>query len=162
MKEPWLPLLNPAEAPVGLALYLEGGIGGDEAEIETKLILGQCHGAWKWAVNLIYEHEWENDFSERIGNVGGTAGLGRDLGEGWNLGVELWSESGIADYSEWENSALFVGPVVSYRRPDWWVALTAMPQVWGTNFASNPDGEPHLDLKSHERVNIRLLMGFDF
>lgn len=155
-------VLNPAKAPVGLALYLEGGIGGDEAEIETKVILGQRHGAWKWALNLIYEHEWEHDFSDRVGKVGGTVGIGRDLGRGWNLGVELWSDSQIADYESWENSALFVGPVVSYRQPDWWIALTVMPQVWGTNFGSDPDGEPNLDLKSHERVNVRLLFGIDF
>ena len=37
-----------------------------------------------------------------------------------------------------------------------------MPQIYGANFGSNPDGNLHLDLQGHERLNVRLLFGFGF
>jgi hypothetical protein len=47
--------------------------------------------------------------------------------------------------------------VVSFVQPTWWVALSVLPQVVG--FGSGTyDG---LELDEHERINIRLLAGFD-
>lgn len=34
-----------------------------------------------------------------------------------------------------------------------------MPQIYGTNFSGDPDGNRHFELEGHERVNIRLLIG---
>ena len=59
----------------------------------------------------------------------------------------------------WENTALYIGPVVSYRQEKWWAALTVMPQVFGANFHGNPGGNSWLELEAHERVNIRLVIG---
>src|ERR1041384_6508897 len=53
-------LLNPADHPIGLTLYLEPRFSGDEAEIEQKIVLGQRHGNWKWALNLTHAIDWEN------------------------------------------------------------------------------------------------------
>jgi hypothetical protein len=55
-------VLNPADHAVGLALYLEPRVAGDEAELEEKVILGQRHGNWKWAFDLTHATEWANDF----------------------------------------------------------------------------------------------------
>ena len=41
-------LLNPAEHPIGLTLYLEPRYAGDEAEVEEKIILGQRVGEVVW------------------------------------------------------------------------------------------------------------------
>jgi hypothetical protein len=40
--------------------------------------------------------------------------------------------------------------------------LSVLPQVYGGNFLGNRDQTPHLDLESHERVNIRLIFGIQF
>jgi len=155
-------VLNPAEHPVGLTLYLEPTFTGSEAELEQKIILGQRHGDWKWALNLIHETEWEDNFHETVGEVEATFGIGRQLNPRWTVGLELRNHYEIPEYSEWESMALYVGPVVSYRQEKWWGALTVMPQVWGRNFNGNPDEDKWLELEDHERVNIRLIVGFHF
>src|SRR5229473_1280845 len=82
------------------------------------------------------------------------------------LGLTLYLEprdhNELPDYRNWENTALFLGPVVSYRQEKWWAALTVLPQIYGLNFGGNPDANRQLDLEGHERVNIRLIIGISF
>ena len=155
-------VLNPADHAVGLTLYLEPRFAGDEAEIEQKIILGQRHGKWKWAFNLTHATEWEDNLNSKEGEVEATFGLTRFLGKRWALGVEMRDHNELPDYRRWENTALFVGPVLSYRRENWWAALTVLPQIWGENFGENPDANHWLELEGHERVNIRLILGISF
>ncbi|MBI3852760.1 MAG: hypothetical protein HY298_21100 [Verrucomicrobia bacterium] len=154
-------VLNPAEHWVGLALYLEPRFASDEAELEQKIILGQRHGDWKWALNLTHATEWEDNFHATEGEVEVTFGIARHLNKRWAVGLEVRDHNEIPEYRKWENTALFVGPVVSYRQEKWWAALTVMPQVYGRNFQGNPDGNRSLELEGHERVNVRLMLGFD-
>jgi hypothetical protein len=155
-------LLNPAEHAVGLTLYLEGRYSGEEAAVEQKLILGQRSGAWKWALNLEHETEWEHQLRDVEGELGLSAGLARDLGNHWSLGVELRNQSLLPDYNAIENSALYLGPTLGFRQEKWWAVLSVQPQVYGWNQRSRSDGHSHLELKDHERVNIRFLTGFNF
>jgi hypothetical protein len=155
-------VLNPAEKPVGLSLYVEGALGNGEAEIEEKIILGQRHGNWKWALNLVHATEWEDDYNEYEGELEFDFGLAYELSSRWALGFEVRGQSHIPEYEEFEDFALYVGPVLSYRTDRWFAALTVMPQVYGDNFDGDPDGEPHLDLAHHERWNTRLIFGFNF
>jgi len=157
-------LLNPAERTVGLALYLEPSWDWDEEtfKLEEKIILGQRHGDWKWALNLTHETEWEHDYRETAGECEATAGIARLLSSRWALGVEMRHHAEISEYRDWEGYAFYLGPVVSYHRDRWWAALTVMPQIYGANFEDNPDRNAHLDLDGHERVNVRLLFGFGF
>jgi hypothetical protein len=152
-------VLNPANHAVGLGLYLEPRYSGEEAEVEEKIILGQRHGNWKWALNLTHATEWADNLHSTEGEFEVSLGLARDLGKNWSLGLELRDHNELPDYSKWENTALFLGPVVSYRQEKWWAALTIMPQIYGANFGENPDANTHLELEGHERVNIRLIIG---
>jgi hypothetical protein len=152
-------VLNPATHAVGLTLYLEPRFSGSEAEIEEKVILGQRHGDWKWAFNISHATEWSDNLHTREGELEANIGVSRDLGKNWSLGLEVRDHNELPDYSSWENTALFVGPVVSYRQEKWWAALTVMPQVFGANFQGNPDSNSSLELEGHERWNIRLLIG---
>lgn len=152
-------VLNPAEHPIGVSLYLEGTYSGEEAEIEPKIIIGQRHGDWKWALNFIQETEWEDNLTEVEGKVGATVGVARYLGKHWAVGVELRNVNTFPDYAEWESTAIYVGPVVSYRQEKWWAALTIMPQVWGKNYDGVNDGNARIDFVHNERINIRLLFG---
>jgi hypothetical protein len=155
-------VLNPADRAVGLTLYLEGTYSGPEAEIEEKLIVGQRWGEWKWAFNLIQATEWEDNLEETEGELGASFGLARDLGKHWSVGLELRDETLIPAYSYFESTALFLGPVVSYHQEKWWTALTVMPQIYGWNSNGAADGNSHLELVDHEKLNVRLLFGFNF
>ena len=89
-------------------------------------------------------------------------GLARELGKHWSLGLEVRDHNELPDYRIWENTALFLGPVVSYRQEKWWAALSVMPQIFGANFHGDPDRNGNLELEGHERVNVRLLFGISF
>jgi len=155
-------VLNPAEHAVGLTLYLEPRFSGDEAELEEKIIIGQRHGDWKWAFNLTHATEWEDNFHSTEGELEASFGVARDFGKQWSLGLEFRDHNELPEYRKWENTALFLGPVVSYRQEKWWAALTIMSQIYGVNFGEDPDDNRHLELEGHERVNIRLIVGISF
>ncbi len=153
---------NPADHRVGLTLYLEPRFSGEEAEIEEKIIFGQRHGDWKWAFNLVHATEWADNLHSVEGEVEVDFGIARDLNKHWSLGLEVRDHNELPDYRIWENTAVFVGPAVSYRREKWWATLSVLPQVYGANFNGDPDHNPHLELEGHEKVNIRLLIGISF
>lgn len=155
-------ILNPAEHAVGLTFYLEGRYSGEEAALEQKIILGQRHGAWKWALNIEHETEWEHQLHDVEAEVGASFGVARDIGQHWSLGLELRSQSLLPDYDAWENSALYVGPTLGFRQEKWWAVLSVQPQVYGWNDRRASDGNAHLELNDHERFNIRFLTGFSF
>jgi hypothetical protein len=150
-------VLNPASHALGLTLYLEPRFSGDEAEVEEKIILGQRYGDWKWAFNLVHATEWSDNLHSTEGEVEADLGIARDLGKHWSLGLEFRNHNELPDYAIWENTALFVGPAISYRQERWWAALSVMPQVFGANFNGNPGGNSWLELEAHERLNVRLI-----
>lgn len=157
-----LMVLNPADHAVGLALYLEPRFAGDEAELEQRIILGQRLGDWKWALNLTHATEWSDDLKTTEGEVEMSLGLTRQIGRHWNVGLEVRDHNEIPEYRIWENTALYAGPVATYRQEKWWATLTVMPQVFGANFNGNPGGNSWLELEGHERWNVRLIVGFSF
>lgn len=154
-------LINPADHAVGLTLYLEPRFSGDEFELEQKIILGQRHGNWKWALNLTHAIEWKDSLHDREGEVEASFGVARDFGSHWSVGIEARDHNEIPDYARWENTALFVGPVVSYRQDKWYAALSALPQVFGRNYIDNPDGYRNLELEAHERLSVRFILGIN-
>jgi len=156
-------ILNPANHAVGLTLYLEPRYSGEEAEVEEKIILGQRHGAWKWSVNLTHATEWFDNLHQHEGELEASFGIARDFRNHWSLGLEFRDHNEIPKYRSWENTALFLGPAVSYRHENWWAVLAVLPQIYGKNFTNpDPDGNPHFELEGHERVNVRLIFGIDF
>lgn len=155
-------VINPANHAVGLTLYLEGTYAGDEGSLEEKIILGQRHGNWKWAFNIEHETEWEDDWSEVEGEFGASLGIAYDLGKHWSVGLELRNVNLFPEYSSWESSALYLGPVVSYHRDQWWAALTVLPQIYGWNNSASQDGNSNLELNDNEKINVRLLFGVNF
>lgn len=155
-------LVNPATHPVGFTLYLEPTFSGSEAAFEQKLIFGQRHGNWKWALNLIHETEWEENFDKTVGEVEATFGISYGLSKHWWLGVEARNVNEIPEYKKWESSAVYVGPALHYRRENWWATLTVLPQAWGKDYDGNTDRTSGLDLAHNERINIRLIFGIHF
>src|SRR5258706_369203 len=83
------------------------------------------------ALHLTHATEWEHHFDEKEGEVEISAGLTRMIGKHWAVGLEARDHNELPEYSIWENSALYIGPVVNYHRGNWWGTLTVMPQIWG-------------------------------
>lgn len=154
-------VLNPADHAVGLTLYLEPRYSGEEAEVEEKIIIGQRFGDWKWAVNVTHATEWNLNEHTTEGEFEVTFGITRHFNQRWSAGIEFRNNNVLPDYREWENTAFFLGPVVTYTRENWWATLTVLPQVWGkhTGGGLDPDGVSGLELVDHERVNVRLIFG---
>lgn len=151
---------NPVNHGVGLSLYIEPTFSDKETELEEKIILGQRDGDWKWALNITHETEWGEDETEGVLEF--TFGAARELNKHWSLGFEFRNHNEIGGYEEWEHTAFFIGPVVHYRSGNWWAALTALGQVYGKDYEGDKDGESNFSLKSHEYLNIRCIIGFDF
>ena len=127
-----------------------------------QLILPLRLGGLNRAFNIEHETEWEDNLHEVEGELGASFGLARDLGKRWALGLEFRNENILPEYKSWESSALFLGPVISYREEKWWAALTVMPQIYGWNNSESQDSDSQLELNDHEKINIRLLIGFNF
>lgn len=155
-------ILNPAENAVGVTLYFEPSYSGDEAEVEEKIIIGQRHGDWKWALNIGNETEWELNEGEYEGVFEVDFGLTRHLNSRWSLGIEFRNHNVIPEYKEWEFTAFFIGPVINYSTEKWWATLTVLPQFWGKNTGGGPTPVDGFELEDHERLNVRLIFGIGF
>ena len=155
-------VLDPRDHAIGLALYLEPTYDGKNFELEQKIIIGQRYGDWRWAFNLTHATEWEDHFRDKEGEFEATFGIAKKLSSRWSLGLEFRNHNEIPEYEEWENTAFYLGPVVTYKRAKWWATLAVLPQIYGANFAGNPDSTPHFELEGHETMNVRLLFGFEF
>lgn len=152
-------VLNPADNPIGLTLYLEPTFSGSDAELEQKIIIGQRYGDWKWAFNIIHATEWEDNFREREGELEFSAAVGRDLSANWTLGLEVRNVNAFPEYKYWERTSLFIGPVVSYRQEKWWATISFLPQIFGRDYKGDQDGYRNLSLLGQERYTVRLLLG---
>ncbi len=155
-----LQLADPVADPVGLGLYVEGGLGPAEAEIEAKILLDKKMGDILVAANVVgeYEVEFESaDETEKEIVVEFDLGAAYLVSDSFSLGLEVRSVSEFENGEELESSTLFAGPVFGFARESWWAALSFMPQVVALKGASEDSA---LDLEHQERYNTRLLVGF--
>ena len=154
--------MNPVTDPIGLGLYFELGVGPDELEFENKLILQKDFDRWTLAYNLVFETEVEGVFhddeeNEVEGVIGNAFGVSYSLAPAWRVGGELTVESIFDDWSHYEDTVVYAGPVISYqggqfkvgeRQLGWWVTLTPTAQL------SDVDDAPD--------VQVRLIAGLEF
>ena len=158
-------LSDPVANRVGFGLYSEWGIkGGDELELETKIILDKVIGKHLFAFNGVWEFEkefeWKNGTTESDGfempfefDLAYMYNVNKNIG----LGFELVNHNATAKGNGWENSVLFGGPTFNFRSGRWFVIANYLPQ-WGNlhKTASSP-GNKVLD--ENERVEARILIG---
>ncbi len=152
-------LTDPVADPVGFALYFEPGFGPTEAEVEGKVILDSRRGQWYTAFNAGAEHEWEfaEDETEREVALEADLGIAYYLTPGLSTGIEVRNHNAIPSGEGLESSALFAGPVLSYAAESWWTTITILPQIAALK-GETKDG---LVLDGHERIEVRVLLGFD-
>jgi hypothetical protein len=137
---------------LGSALYLEAVAGETSFELEGKLLLERTFGNWHVAYNLILEAEWEGErfgrYDERNGEFAHSLGITYDVNKHLSIGAEVLHEIPIPDWSETEESNVFVGPNASLRIGRFFFTATGLFQV------SNVEGEPD--------AQVRVITGFDF
>jgi hypothetical protein len=142
-------LLNPTTDLLGSALYGEIRGGPEELELESKVILQKNLGRFVFAYNGTLEAKWEgNHLEERGGEFSQSLGVSYEISPTWLVGSELLHEIDLPDWSEAEDSVVYVGPNVSYRRGIWWATVTPLAQL--TNIKSEVD------------FQTRLIFGFSF
>lgn len=154
---------DPVADPVGFALYQEIKIAPSEVELESKLIFDKRIGPSIVAFNAVGAVEFENevkkgkDRSEHEFELEADIGWSYQINRGLYLGIEVRNHNEIVE-GEWEHSALFAGPTLSYTRDNFWVNITVMPQLAGLK-GSTYKG---LVLDEHERLETRLIFSYAF
>jgi len=153
-------LTDPVADAIGTAVYLEGTGAPHEAEIEAKLIVDKRMGKVLVAANLVGEQEWkfETQDTETETILALDLGVAYFVSPTVALGLEIRDDN-VIEHGEWEASAVFVGPVVSWSSEAVWAALSVLPQVANLK---KEEGAGALDLAHHERVNARLIFGAHF
>ena len=142
-------LSNPTTDFLGSALYGEVRAGPDELELESKLILQKNVGRLVFAYNATLEATWEGEhLDERGGEISQSAGLSFEISPALLVGAELLHEIDVPEWSQAEDSIVYAGPNISYRRTNWWVTLTPLAQL--------------TDVSSEVAVQTRLIFGFSF
>jgi hypothetical protein len=161
----WKYKISGAKRKTGVALYGEWGFkGGDELELETKIIVDRTFGKHLLAFNtsgeLEKEFDWENG---KVESSNWEVPVELDFAYMYNLnyntglGFEIRNQNGTAKGKGWEHSVFFGGPTFNYRGNGWFVIANYLPQ-WGnvhkTVYA--PDAKV---LDDHERAEARILIG---
>jgi uncharacterized protein DUF6662 len=142
-------LTNPTTDLLGLALYGEVRGGPEELELESKVILQKNFGRFVAGYNATLEAEWEGEhLEERGGELAESVGLSFEISPAWLIGGEILHEIDLPDWSGAEDSVVYGGPNLSYRRGTWWATVTPLVQL--TDIASEVD------------VQTRLIFGFSF
>jgi hypothetical protein len=158
-------LSDPSANKLGLALYGEWGVkGGDELELETKVILDKVIGKHLFAFNGVYEFEKEFEWEEgKIKSDGYEMPVELDLAYMYNanknfgIGFEIRNHNEITKGDGWEHSVLFGGPTINFRSNRWFVIANYLPQ-WG-NLHKTDVAPGRKVLDEHERVEARILVG---
>jgi hypothetical protein len=144
-----LALTNPSESAFGSALYGEVKYGDELITLEAKLLLQKNIDRMVLAWNGMVEAEWEGDgYDDDKGVFGQTLGASYEINPRWLVGAELVHEIEYADWSDWGDHFVAVGPNVSHRSEQFWITATALLQV--TDMADEPD------------FQLRTIIGFDF
>jgi len=154
-----LKLSDPVADALGSGLYAEASFGPDELGLEAKLLLDKRLGAVLLAANLVFELE-----VEQLGDENETARVFEiDLAGSYfitprvSVGIEA---RGHGEHKlELEPVALFAGPVAAWSWGRSWAAMTLLTQIGAVGEAV---GGFHRDLRAHQAVDARLLLGSDF
>lgn len=160
-----LKLTNSGKNRIGSAIYLEWGVkGGDEAELEAKIILDKSIGKSLFAFNGVFEYEREFEWK------GGKTKSGKweapvefDLAYMYNIsyavgiGFEVRNHNEIAKTNGWEHSVFFGGPTFNYRGNNWFIIANYLPQ-WG-NVHKTVYAPFSKVLDEHERTEARIILG---
>ena len=153
---------------LGFALYGEWGFkGGDELELETKLIFDKRFGKSLLAFNTSLEFEKEFEWSNnKVESDNWALPLEFDLAylyfakPGFGIGAEVRNINDISKDNGRENSVLYAGPTVRFTGSKWFLIANYQPQI--ANLHKTATAPFSKDLAEHERAEARIIVGVSF
>lgn len=154
---------DPLADRIGLGLYQEFKLAPKAIELESKIILDKNFGHSIAALNLVgameFEKEAENGKFETEHEIELEVDVAYAfrLSKGWYVGVESTNHNEIMK-GQWEHSALFAGPVISYSRDNFWINCTILPQI----AAFKGRTYKGLVLDEHEKLETRMIFSYAF
>jgi len=156
-----LKLLDPVAHVVGLALYGEIGISGNETELEGKVIFDKKIGNLVIALNGVYEHELSPEYTDNklVWQKENKAEAYLAFAYAITPQLHLTNENAfknIISNGKSVHSALFSGFGISYVSNNFWINCTAMPQL--VSFKGHTDH--NLNLEEYEKAQFRILFSF--
>jgi hypothetical protein len=145
-------LSNPVTDILGSALYGEFKVGPKHIELESRIILQKNFGPIVLAYNSILEAEWEGEdagvYDEQKGVFEQTFGISYQFNPHFLVGGELLHEIEFPEWSDANDSIVYIGPNASFRYKRFWVTATALLQVTGIS------EEPELQLRAIFSVEL--------
>ncbi len=149
-------LSDPVADALGCALLLEGTYGPFVTGFEGRLILDEQLGSLLLAANLVGGDFGQLDRRSTFeGSLEATVAAGYFVTPSFVPSLEARSETAFD--SNIDSSVLYLGPSLSLLSGRYWATLAVEPQLVAFKGAS-PSG--NLDLSQNERLQARLLFGF--
>ncbi len=130
-------LTDPNTTPFGTALYGEIKGSDDFIELEGKFLLQKNIGQWMFVYNVGGEIAWEDDYENDEAELMQSAGVSYQINPSWSVGAEALHEIAVPDVDTIGDSAVYLGPNVSWRSKRFSCALTGLWQL--TSLSDEPD-----------------------
>lgn len=158
-------LSDPSQNKIGAALYTEWGVkGGDELELETKIILDKVIGksllAFNGVLELEKEFEWKDGkfkWDNHQTPVELDFAYQYSLCPALGIGFEVVNQNDIAKGQGWKNSIFYAGPTLNFRTDGWFVIANYLPQLGNVRKTIYSPYSKVLD--EHERALARIIIG---
>jgi hypothetical protein len=155
---------DPSADPIGFGLYGELGVNTESTEIEGKALFDKNLDSWVLAANLVGEEKILNrSFETSEIELEGVLAAAYAFTPNFTLGLEFRNHNDLEKAAgqnafHWMNSALYLGPSVSYNATAYVVTFTVIPQLPSPNTEDNRTLEFH----DHEAVEARLHLSLHF
>jgi len=150
-------LTNPNEIFIDPALYFEFAYGGDKIVYEPKLLLSKRFDNFIAVANVVSEIERYVADNKTESKFELTSGLLYEVTPSFGLGVEFRNHRNFENiYEKSKNEATFVGPTINFQTESFYLTFNFLHQI-----AGSPSTGQNLDLKGHEKYEVRTILGVE-
>lgn len=138
-------------------LYGEVYFGGDKIKYEPKILLTKRFQKLIGVMNINSEIERYVADQKTVSEFEVTGGLAYELNANFSAGFELRHHINFSNiYEMKKNQAFFVGPTLNIQTEKFYFTINFLTQINGT-----PQGSKNLDLKDHEKFELRTILGIE-
>ena len=148
--------LNPNIEPLGVGLFANVNFGQRGLETEQGVVLQKDFDKWVLAYNLIFTTTADNLYDNDSQNPGTTTGaISNNFGAAYSVsnhlraGAEVSVESSFREWSHYDTTTVYAGPVVNYNFGNLWITF-------------GPDFLLTRGVKDAPQYQFNLIFGFAF